>query len=391
MHQICTIVATNYIPQALAFLKSVREFHPETPCIILVTDASSIEHALDAFTELITTSEIGVDPSRVSKMETYYDQVEFATSLKPYLLKHLLSQGAESVTFLDPDTQLYGNIESIFELSRRFDAILTPHRLSPFKQNPEFYSETTFLRYGTYNLGFISVGQSSLPLLNWWCERLEFDSTRYLNDHIFTDQKWVNQFPAYFNCHIHKGPDLNLAPWNLDERDLRLSDGKLKVGDIPLKMIHFSQMSSSLAAGGTTKLWEISLDESRESKEVLTLINKITAEYKNRLCAFSSYENFITLVKKPSQPRYAAFYRDSIRKREKEGRKPASSLFRITLSAIAKLKILDRSETFSAIIRYLPADISKILIYFSFDKRSRRLRRPKTSTGGRNFLNRGKR
>jgi hypothetical protein len=386
MHQICTIVATNYIPQALAFLESVREFHPKIPCTVLVTDGSSVKHDFGPHTRFITSSEIGVDPARISKMETYYDQVEFATSLKPYLLRTLLSSGSKSVTFLDPDTQLYGNIDDIFELSEGYDAILTPHRLTPLKSNSDFYSETTFLKYGIFNLGFITVGQNSFPLLEWWCKRLEFDSTRYLNDSIFTDQKWANQFPAYFNCHIYKLPDLNLAPWNLDERNLHLIDGRLYVGNIPLRMIHFSQMSSLLAKGIGTNLWESTIDGTRKEIELVALINSVTSIYGSKLQAFSSFDNHVAIVKKPLQPNYSSFYRNSVRKREKRNQQPLMRSNRIALWFLTKIKFLDRSETFVALVRYLPRDLAKVRVYLSFPMKVRKIRRDEMITGGIRFL-----
>jgi len=352
----------------------VRKFHPDIWCTILITDVSFVQHQLDAHTEVLTTSAIGVDPTKISKMETYYDQVEFATSLKPYLLRHLLSDGSKSVTFLDPDTQLYGNLNPIFKLAEKYDAILTPHRLTPFKQDPEFYSETTFLRYGTYNLGFISVGQSSSQLLIWWSDRLEFDCTRYPNDSIFTDQKWANQFPAYFNCHIYKAPDLNLAPWNLDERDLKIRDGEFHVGDIPLKMIHFSQMSSDLAAGRGTDLWGTTLDEARGKVSVLSLITKITDDYSNKLQEYANVRNPITFVKKPTRVQYPSFYRNLLRVQAIQQRS-SSVWIGVTSGALVKLKFLERSETSVAIVRYFPSDVSKIFSYLSLNKKLRKPRR----------------
>jgi hypothetical protein len=205
MHQICTIVATNYIPQAMAFLESFRRFDEVTPCTILVVDVASIDIACDSQTKFISTHSLLIDPLIVQSMYLYYDQVELATSLKPFLLRHLLSNGATTATYIDPDTQIFSSLENIFNLNLGNNAVLTPHRSSPLpKHANKFYSEKTFLKYGTYNLGFISVNQSSGSLLDWWSEKLIFDSTRFINDDVFTDQKWANQFPSYFECLIYK-------------------------------------------------------------------------------------------------------------------------------------------------------------------------------------------
>lgn len=373
MHRICTIVAANYIPQALAFLESVRKFHPLVLCTVLVTDVLSVEHKLGEQTEFITTLDIGLDPLKIIAMESYYDQVEFATALKPYLLQYLLTLDARSVTYLDPDTQVYGSLDTIFDLGENYDAILTPHRLTPFGLNAKFYSERTFLEYGTYNLGFICVGQKSIKLLDWWRERLEFEATRYRNDSVFTDQKWANQFPAYFDPYIYKSPDINLAPWNLDERALNSRDGILRVGDIPLRMIHFSQMSSILAAGEQSDLWECTIDLLDENQEVLKLIRLITSEYQKRLMAFSGSNDLVVIIKKPPSKQLPSFCRDILRKRVMGKQKPLDSHWKVLLWFLSKLNLLERSDTFVSITRYLPSDVAKVLSIICFRKNASRI------------------
>ena len=366
MHQICTIVASNYIPQALAFLESVRNIYPEIRCTVLITDAICSRHELGANTLVISPSDLSLSPDKISAMRSYYDPVEFATAMKPYLLSYLLAHGAVSATFLDPDTQIYGSLDGVFELAEKYDAVLTPHRLTPIESNSNFYSEKTFLTYGTYNLGFISVGKTSVNLLAWWESRLLFDATRYLNDHIFTDQKWANQFPSYFNCIIYKQPDINLAPWNLDERGLNIQNGKLYTGDFTLKMIHFSQMSATLARGEDTNLWGATLNGARDEQRALSLINQLTQNYKERLAYYSDYENYLSVVGIPTEPLYSSFYRSHLRKSYMRLGGFPQSFLDFVYRLIPGQKIFEKSETFVALATYLPKDLRKLLNYRCF-------------------------
>ena len=361
MHQTCTIIASNYIPQALTFLESFRNYHPDTPCTILVTDFAGPVFNLDIHTKVIGPANLGVEENTVAGMHEYYDQVEFATSLKPFLLQHILEHGAVTATFFDPDVKIFASFDDIFLQSQEFDAILTPHRITPFRSGSSFYQEDTFLKYGTYNLGFISVSDHSGGLLKWWSERLIYNSTRYLNDHVFTDQKWANQFPAYFNCKIYKGLGINVAPWNLDERELNMKNGIAYCGDEVLRMVHFSQMSSLLARGEDTNLWGKSFPFESQNSESLQIIKEITTDYASSLKS-KSLENVIPgnwIGSKNAS--LSVYFRNSLRK-QKMSKNSSPSLFsKYVRKNLGKITFFDKSETFSAIVNNFPMEFRKII------------------------------
>lgn len=365
MHQICTIVATNYIPQALAFLESFRKFDEVTPCTILIVDASSIDITCDSQTNFVFTNSLPINPLILESMYLYYDQVELATSLKPFLLKHLLKSGATTATYIDPDTQILSSLEHIFNLSLESNAVLTPHRSSPLpKHADKFYSEKTFLKYGTYNLGFISVNQSSSSLLDWWSDKLIFDSTRFINDDVFTDQKWANQFPSYFECLIYKGPEINIAPWNLDERILSVFDERIYSCGIPVVMIHFSQMSSLLAKGADSNLWEATLQENDADNQSLEIISKLTSDYKAKLLLYRSFDFKFSPVEFKSNVDLNVYYRKRIRKSFISGHKVDSGLRDKLRRKFATIKFFDSSQTLDAFSKYFLPETKKLLNYF---------------------------
>lgn len=367
MHQICTIIATNYISQALAFLESFRKFDVVTPCTILVVDASSIDLTCDGQTKFIFPNSLPMDLRILETMYLYYDQVELATSLKPFLLKHLLNSGAATATYIDPDTQIFSSLEHMFNLSLENNAVLTPHRTSPLPKNADkFYSEKTFLKFGTYNLGYISVNQSSISLLDWWSDKLIFDATRFINDDVFTDQKWANQFPSYFECLIYKGPDLNIAPWNLDERVLSIVDGQIFSCGKPVVMIHFSQMSSLLANGLDSNLWESTLDENDASRQSLKIISALTAEYKMKLMAYRSFDFTFSPIDFKSNASLNVYYRRHIRKNIILGKKLDSRVIDELRRRLARIKFFDNSQTFDAFNRYFLPETRKLINYFLF-------------------------
>jgi hypothetical protein len=350
MHEICTIIASNYMPQALTLLDSLRKYHPDIPVTILITDIQNESWNLDAYTRICTPTDLGIDSTILGGMRAYYDQVELATSLKPFLLKHLIDSGSSTATFLDPDTEIYSPLEDIFEISRDYQAILTPHRVSPFsKTKDSFYGEETFLQYGTYNLGFISVSKHSMPLLDWWCQMLQFDSTRYPLSHVFTDQKWANQFPAYFNCYIYKGLELNIAPWNIDERDLDFRNEMLFAGNARVKLIHFSQMSSQLVRGESSDLWKATLSDGKRDGEVLEIISKLTREYQIRLRSKIGNYGSVILIPDKAQASSSIFARRYLRASLKQ-KFNAKFINLQIFKLLGEMKILEKSDTLFSII-----------------------------------------
>ena len=51
---------------------------------------------------------------------------------------------------------------------------------------------------GLFNLGFICVGPTALPFLDWWHERLRLDAVVDPANALFTDQRWVDWVPSLF-------------------------------------------------------------------------------------------------------------------------------------------------------------------------------------------------
>lgn len=283
MNRICTIIATNYLPQAKALLESIRMIYPNTEFWVLITDGQTRDIPFLPTAKILLPEDLEIPGEWLTDMRTFYDQVELATSLKPFLLHTLLSEDTSTVTFLDPDILLFGELTEGFKAGEEFGIALTPHRLTPSNVlSPEF-NELAFLQYGIFNLGYICVGQKAKPMIKWWEERLRWFCTRFPFDTVFTDQKWMNFVPALFEFKVIRNFGYDFAPWNYDERRLSIKDGVLFANETALIFVHFSQMSGILAAGGQTDLWKKSHSQSNQGIESFQIISKLTAEYSSNL------------------------------------------------------------------------------------------------------------
>ena len=271
------------MPQAVALLESTRKIYPNIEFYVLITDATSRAHPYLGSASILLSDDLDLPVEWLREMRSYYDPVEFATSLKPFLLSKLLDEGVSTVTFLDPDILLFDNLTEGISAATKYGIALTPHRLTPPNISHPRYNEIMFLKYGIFNLGYISVGQNSKPMLSWWGEKLRWYCTRFPDDDIFTDQKWMNFVPCYFDFKVIRNPGYDFAPWNIDERPITSTGGKLYAGDSALVFVHFSQMSGDLAAGRILNHWQKMLSESIESRNSLDLILRLTTEYSARL------------------------------------------------------------------------------------------------------------
>ncbi len=203
---------------------------------------------LDASFTPVMLGEIGLHDLRVLAMQ--YDILELNTNVKPTFMKYLIQTYAlDALVYLDPDIFVYAPFEPVFgPLSEGATAVITPHMTTPVfdGRSP---AEQDLLYNGTYNLGFIAIGNTpeGLRLLDWWehrCLALGYSEGR---TGLFVDQKWINLIPGLFDrVVISRDAGLNMAYWNLHERKLaRKDDAGYTVespvsGRVPLRFFHFS-------------------------------------------------------------------------------------------------------------------------------------------------------
>jgi hypothetical protein len=183
-----------------------------------------------------------------SELVSKYDIVELNTSIKASAFKYLFNkvQNTEHIIYLDPDIQVFDELSAVEEAFLNQDILLTPHFLKPVPIDEKSPMENLALNYGLYNLGFIGLkGGSSIVLafLDWWEERLLKKCFIDLNNGYFVDQLWVNMVTILFErVFILRNYGLNVAPWNLHEREIiSYENGKYKMSDRGnLVFFHFS-------------------------------------------------------------------------------------------------------------------------------------------------------
>lgn len=250
----CTIVSPNYLHFARTLAGSYIAHHPDQRFyVLLVADlADATPFQIDESFTPVMLQQIGVPDLRRAAMK--YDILELNTNVKPTFMRYLMqTYGLDALVYLDPDIFIYRPLEPVFAaLDQGASAVLTPHMTVPVLDGKS-PSEQDLLYNGTYNLGFIGVGNTgeSRALLGWWeqrCLRLGFSEGR---TGLFVDQKWMNLAPGLFpGVVVSRDPGLNMAYWNLHERTLSSKGTELLVQrgqetPVPLRFFHFSGFNPS--------------------------------------------------------------------------------------------------------------------------------------------------
>ena len=238
-----TSINLRYLPKALAWAESVKRHSPDWETHILLNDA--LPDTASRWPDVDVVYPIcDLNIPSLHGWIFAHDVEELCTATKPFYAKRLLDSGYDYVFYLDPDTRVYRNLDILLDEIEGFDVLLTPHRTEEAIQDSEIhYSEMSVLAHGVFNLGFIGFKQSPTAhrVADFWKRRL---LTHCRKDHargLFTDQKWLNLAPVYFDgIKICKHKGCNAAPWNISDRTITHESGQWLAGGEPLVFFHFS-------------------------------------------------------------------------------------------------------------------------------------------------------
>jgi glycosyltransferase involved in cell wall biosynthesis len=228
-------------------MDSVRQTNPDVDLYALVIglDQKDSRDAVLNDVRLLSEKDI-LTSEEMSDMPFIYDLLEFATSLKPFTFKLLLSkQKYKTIIYLDPDIEVYQSLSPVFEELKQHSIVVTPHVLAPIPEDGLLPNSADISLAGIYNLGFIGVRNDAMAFIDWWCDRLKFDCISDPPRGLFVDQKWIDWAPALFNVRVLKDPSLNVAYWNIHERDIGTMQGEeskseFAVNGGTLTFFHFS-------------------------------------------------------------------------------------------------------------------------------------------------------
>ena len=194
------------------------------------------------FDEIVLAKDAGWD--HFDRFMFRHAIVEASTAVKAQLMLNLVERhpSEDKFVYLDPDVLVYSEFVELDKLLNDGTIVLCPHLLRPGNIDMEISS----LAHGCYNLGFLAVRRSenALAFLHWWAERLFQFCYDDIARGIFTDQRWIDLAPCFFDVRVLKHHGYDFATWSLLNSDLREVDGRYVINGDPLRFIHFSGLDS---------------------------------------------------------------------------------------------------------------------------------------------------
>ena len=254
----CTIVAGNYLAYARVLAESFQEQHPNGTCAVLLLDdpERTVDAGAEPF-EVLYVEDLGVP--ELHEMFPRYSVSELSAAIKPWLIKHILDQGADHVLYLDPDVQVFASLDDIGELAEEHGIVLAPRVTGPVPRDGGRPTEQEILTAGAYDLGFIALGSGETAgrFLDWWMDGLlkarseeELQELPHFEDRwhqetqpepLFADRRWVDLVPNLFpEVKLLRDPGYDVAYWNLHSRTLHRDGDNITVNGDTLRFFHFS-------------------------------------------------------------------------------------------------------------------------------------------------------
>jgi hypothetical protein len=236
------IVTADYLPWARVTASSFADHNPGRRFAVVIVDEPDMSQlrAEDRF-ELLRPANLGIDDRELAWMRLIYNGLELCCALKPWLLKLLLAD-APAALYLDSDLLVFDSLRQAAELATRAGVVVSPHALEPRIEDGLMPGDDSLLQVGQFNAGFIAVGRTGIPFLDWWAQRLARGCTSWDPSvpRRFLDQRWLDLVLNYFPFAVHRDRGANVARWNLAQRRLEMAGDRYTVDGEPLRFFHFS-------------------------------------------------------------------------------------------------------------------------------------------------------
>lgn len=255
---IFTIVTTNYIPLSNILGDSIKENQPNTDYKVFIADKFE-PNSVAAISKYDFFPLDVLDIFNIESMAFKYNLTEFCTAIKPKCFEFLFTLSYSKIVYLDPDIYVYSDFKSIYSILDNHSICISPHILYPEENYTGYWPQGAILASGIYNLGFIGLGNTnnSKSFVKWWAKNLEDKCYNERSDGFFTDQKWIDFCPVFFpDTHIIRELGINVALWNIHEREIKIDEGKYYVIERnrndkricdQLHFIHFSNLNFNKA------------------------------------------------------------------------------------------------------------------------------------------------
>lgn len=245
-----TSITSNYIPKARVLAGSIKKIAPSVQFHLVLADDLPVGFDLDQepFDSVIYAESLPI-PNKTGWLFSH-TVVELCTAVKGIAAEKIFEDlAADKVFYFDPDVVVFSRLDELCKKLDEYSVLLTPHLTDPETSVAGINdNEMAALIHGVFNLGFVGIrnDKEGRRFSRWWTDRLLFFCHDDIPRGLFTDQKWVNLAPCFFDrVHVLRSPAFNVATWNISKRKATGSvAGGVYVNGEPLGFYHFSGLDS---------------------------------------------------------------------------------------------------------------------------------------------------
>ena len=276
--RVFTVATISHIHLSEVMIKSFCESHSGFNVSIIIPDLSldnrsKVQSLIGGNIELLSPNDLG--KMNVDSLRKFYNVLEFSCAMKIVGFHFFLLRG-EDVLFLDTDVLILGSLQRSL-IDTPGDVLLSPHVFKPYPNDSCSPNDLDIIRSGHINGGVILIRNSveGKQVIDWLYSKVDSQWFVAPKAGLYADQLWLSILPYLFEnaVSIIMDPGINVAYWNLHERQIRATttDQLVLESGETVKLIHFSGFD-----GGGERLSKHSTRSlSKTSQEALaTVIEK---------------------------------------------------------------------------------------------------------------------
>jgi hypothetical protein len=228
----------NYITRVLALEKSLRMNQDFSTLYVIAHDEHTKEQ-IDSlkleFTKVIDLVEVEERFPELFSAKKNRSRLEYIFCLTPFVISftHEIST-SDLVIYLDADLYFFNSPSlALQDFGEDADVAIIEHG---------FESKFNHLKiYGNFNVGWLAfrMRENGNSTLDWWKLACINSTSTSVNDDVYADQKYLDEFPIRFQkTHINRLQGVNIAPWNI--ANFLVKNPTESLLDSNLVFIHFS-------------------------------------------------------------------------------------------------------------------------------------------------------
>lgn len=166
----------------------------------------------------VSPTAVGVPADELARLAMACSAPELADALTPWLVRHLLDEGAPAVVVLGAATEVFAPIDVVVELAGAHRVVLAPRVHAPVPDDGLEPTPSQVDEAGPFASGFVAVSASAAALVDRWRDGPHLPPP----GHVLDDA----------GCAV--------SAWNLHARELRAAGDGYEVSGAPLRWFDFT-------------------------------------------------------------------------------------------------------------------------------------------------------